>query len=592
MPSSITSRGKTFFAPQTVVDVRNELVNPGALGKSLAVFGDFPQLKQNKVHTFRAGGLGISDLYPNVGRLRDLEKIYLEPFDLAAPATALSIINVATTAQAEVDDVSTFGTWKAKKFGIDGNSVQYVLEDPNTANGDGNLSARGDYYRLRVKAPGFNGNLEFEVTAGGADMLELIYEDDQAGANNCVVTIADGNLNVAFDAVDEDFTLSDYSTMDDLAAAINALDPRLAVEAVNFNFSPEKLDEVVLTLTDNANAEVIGYLHAHTAALFETVELLESGSDFPLKLELASDRYRLMSGDADVAGGFDANAISLSGGSQSAATDGNYSTCFGLTEILNKDFTSCMVESTSATAHGYFKTYLDNSAANQKERNGYVPAPVNQTLSQYFSLYSRPLNSPKISVVIQGAKWKNYRGALTSGTSPLSTADMAMFLMCMQGSLDIAIPMTGKTPKISDTVEAYDRDTVEDRNLVAKYSLLGVALDSNSNLSVIRGLTSWRKDNLTQNVEISSKECVDASSRDIRAYVTAELGTQVVEGSAQRLKSLVTNRLAFQRDRGIIRAFANVSVNIVNDVANVDYEIAVIAPLNFIKISAVIGDGQ
>lgn len=592
MPSSITSRGKTFFAPQTVVDVRNELVNPGALGKSLAVFGDYPQLEQNKVHTFRAGGLGISDLYPTVGRLRDLEKIYKEPFDLATPATALSIINVATTAQASIADLSTFGTWKAKKFGIDGNSVQYVLEDPDTVNGDGNLSARGDYYRLRVKAPGYNGNLEFEVTVGGEDMLELIFEDDQAGQNDCVVTIANGNLNLAFDAVSADFTLSDYATMDDLAAAMDAIDPRLAVEAVNFSFSPEKLDEVVLTLSDAANAEVIGYLHAHTAALHQVVEQLESGSDFPLKLELSGDRYRLMEGDADVAGGFSANARILSGGSQSAAYDGNYSTCFLLTDILNKDFTSCMVESTSTTAHGYLKTYLESSASNQKERNGYVPAPVNQTLSQYFSLYSRPLNSPSISVVIQGAKWKNHRGALTSGSSPLATADMAMFLMCMQGSLDIAVPMTGKIPKIENTVEAYDRDTVEDRNLVAKYSLLGVALDSNNSLSVIRGLTSWRKDNLTQNVEISSKECVDASSRDIRAFVTAELGTQVVEGSAQRLKSLVTNRLAFQRDRGIIRAFANVSVSITNDIANVDYEIAVIAPLNFIKISAVIGDGQ
>lgn len=592
MPSSITSRGKTFFAPQTVVDVRNELVNPGALGKSVAIFGDFPQLEQYKVHTFRASGLGVSDLYPGVSRLRNLEYIYKEPFNGAQPATALSIINVSSTVQADADEIGGLASFKSKKFGIEGNSVSFILEDPDTVNGDGGLSASDQYYRLRVKAPGYNGNLEFAVTAGGPDQLEFTYQDDQASVNNCTITVADGTLNISFDAVDQDFTLADYSTNDDLAAAISAVDPRLQCEAINFNFLPSQLDEGIFTLTDNANASVTTQLHAHTAALLSLVNLLESGSDFPLSLTLDDGRYRLLEGDADVAGGYDANKITLSGGAQSAPTAAGYRACFQRVDILNKDFTSCMVEATDATTHGYFKTYLDESASYQKERNGFVPCPVNQTLSSLFSLYSRPLGSSRVSVVIQGARYKDYQGNVTSGANDLAVADMAFFMMCMQGSLGIAVPLTGKLPRIEDTVEIYDRDSIQDKNLVAKYSLLGVALDSNNSLVVIRGLTSWRKDNLTQNCEISGLESVDASSRDLRAYVTAELGTQVTNGSAAKLKNLVSKRLAFQRSSGIIKEFANISVSIVDDTAFVDYEIAIVAPLNFIKVSAVIGDGQ
>jgi hypothetical protein len=386
--------------------------------------------------------------------------------------------------------------------------------------------------------------------------------------------------------VDADLTLEDYPTMSDLASAIEALDPRLTCEVLDFTYTPSQLDEGEFDFDDDAavNTAVSHTFHAHTAALKETVDLLVSSA---IQMDLAGDRYRLIEETAGDSAAEPPQYEVLTGGTQSAPDATSYNDVFTDPVIIGKDFTSCAVESTSAAIHKKFQKYIEDSYAEQKERNGYVPAPLNQSVDTLLDVYVRPRSSERISVVAQGVKYVDSRG-ITVSKGP---EDMAIFMLCMQGALGQAVPMTRKRPNIIDTVETYDRDSRKGQDAVAKRSILGVSLNAFNQLVVVRGLTTWRRDNFSQNVEISSRESIDTCVRDLRKFLTQELGTQVTNGKSNTLKALTIQRLDFVRGLGIIRDFANVQVSVANDTANISFEVAVVEPLNFIKVTATINNG-
>lgn len=581
MPTFQTYRGNTFFAPVTIIDVQNELVAPSALGKSLAIFGDFPELESGKVYTSVKGGASIADLYHNVSKIRNYDKLWRQSLvGVDNFADRLSFINCGTNAQASV--TVTDSDFNARYYGTKGNQVRVRIETPATGTSDPagiGLSATTKYYRVLASAPGYPlSSQEF----GYPNQLKVVYTDDSALDQDATAVISDGSMVITIDnSGSTTIDLSELGNMDDLQQIIEATDSRFQATVLNYDVLPKDLDEGTYTFNDdtavNTPQEIT--FHAHVKALKEGLALLTS---FPVELALGDDRYRHLAptaGDADV---LPLGMLNLAGGTQSDATTANFRTVLEGGEILGKDFTSCTIESTTAGVHKLLQTYCTSSEGLLKERNCYVAAPSSQSLDSVYNLYVLPRNDSRVSVVAQDIVYEDYQGNRKVG----NTVDMAVLMMCGQGSLGAAIPLTNKLPNILDTKESWSRDL--DIHDLAKRSIVGIYLNNNNQLSVIRGLTSYAKDNLLQNIEISSKESIDMNVRDLRAYISQLLGTTVSNSTLGTFEKLMLERLSFHRTRGIIKDFRNVSVAISGDTATASYEVQLTNPLNFIRINATI----
>lgn len=590
MPSSINLRGVTFHAPSVVVDTKNELVAPSALEKSLAIFGEFPQLEKGKCYTFdKSNGLTIEEMYPQIDKIRNYETIWKNPIkDYDGQAQKLSFINCAVTVQADVDvNIKGGGTvgasFKSRYWGRDGNRVQVRIETPDTPTSDAagiGLSETGDaYYRILVKAPGFNNGRSISRKYGYSNQIKLTFTDLTA-ARTCAISCLSGVLSLSVQGqTTETFNLSEYLTNDDLKAAIEAYgsvhNVRFDVEVRGWNAKPAELDEFASETLDSGEFKLF---HAHAYAL---ISGLSREVTLPIQLEYASDRYRLLTGAADDASLATKTFLTLSGGSQSAITNLDYQQVLTDPEILIKKFTTVTCEATNATVHGYIKNYVEARFNNQLETNAIVGAGDGTlSLDEVYSTYVLPNQSERLSVVAQSiTSYVNWKQISVSG----DVSTLAVFAMCMQGGLPIAEPLTRKRPNFENTLQGWQREF--DKHSVVRKGILGFCLDEADQIACIRGITTHLRDNLTQDVEISARESIDASNRDIRAFLTAQLGTKILSSSKDVLRGLTGQRLKFHVDQGIIKAFKVTGVNIVDDTAFIEYDVAIVKPLNFIKIT-------
>lgn len=582
MPSFQTLKGRQYFAPAVIVDVKNELVAPPPLGKSIAIFGDFPHLEAGKVYTFTQGGAStIEELYPNVPKLRRYNQFWRNPISGGdGQADAISFINCGSNTQASADhpnddsSVTDAAEFKSRFWGTAGNTFAYRLETPDSTTTDPagiRLEAGESYYRIRAWAPGLGSDISYEFGLPAQFKLSV---EDAVGSGTADVDLTAGILTIdPSDGSAATFTLADFDGTDSLVDAINNTvwggDVVISAEAQAYDVHPSNYDEFDETIIDGASLE----LYAHGKALEDGLAAIP---DAPISVTFKDGRYRLLG-----ANGGDAFAVSplrttLSGGTQSAASASSYSSVFLGAEALGKDFTTCAVESTTASVHKSFQRYLSESALGQKERNGYVPAPANQTISAIYGQYVLPLNDARISVVGQEISYTDYKGSRIDG----STADCAVFMACLQGALAIAQPLTAVVANILDTSEAWTR-TFDSDKLVRKGIL---AIDDR--LAIIRSVTSYMKDNESYNCEVSVRESADASARDLRSFLVSELGTKITSSSKGRIKQLTEERLRLHREQAIIFGFKNVKVNIVGDTAYVEYDVKLTESLNFIRVTA------
>ena len=598
MPSFISFKGRQYFAPSVIVDVKNELVAPPPLGKSLAVFGDFPQLEKGKVYTFTQGGSAtIEDLYPKVSKLRNIEKFWKQSLTVEGQANALSFINVQPVTQADDDrlgdddangvDLSstTVATFQARFWGRDGNNVSYNLSTPTTTpSGDSiNLAADDEdlgYYRLTMFAPAVSSE-PIVREAGYPNILSITFTDDQSADQDATITIADGNFRIqCVDGLDETIILDDLQNLDDLKTTIENIDQRFAVTIQNYSVFPRQLDEGIFTFDDDVavNTPVTVAFHAHARAL---EEMIANETSLPIEITYADGRYRLLEGDAN-----DTIRSRLSGGSETASTSADYSGIFADSAIISKDFTTCVIESTTPAVHVQFKNYLNESELSQKERNGWVPAAENLSIDSINGTYILPLNDKRLSVVGQSLTYIDWKGNRAEGTC----FETALLLACMQGGVKAGYPLTQVAPNqnslVVETQESWDRDAEASKHKLVRKGIVGLSLNNNNSLVIIRSNTTYLKDNELFNCEVSVRESIDASVRDLRNYLTAELGKAITAGTKDRLKLLTQQRLGLHRDQGIILGFKNVEVSISSDVAYINYDVALTDSQNFIKITA------
>jgi hypothetical protein len=598
MPSFISLKGRQYYAPSVIVDVKNELVAPPPLGKSLAVFGDFPQLEKGKVYTFTQGGSAtLEDLYPKVAKLRNIEKFWKQSLSVDGQANALSFINVQPVTQAEDDrlgdddangvdlSATTTATFKSRFWGRGGNNVSYNLSTPSTTpSGDSiNLAANDEdlgYYRLTMFAPAVSSE-PIVREAGYPNILSITYTDDNAADQNATITIADGNFTIVTDdGLNETIILDELQNLDDLKTTIENIDQRFAVTIQNYSVFPRQLDEGVFEFDDDVavNTPVTVAFHAHARAL---EEMIANETSLPVEISYADDRYRLLEGDTD-----DTIRSRLSGGTESASTSTDYSGIFADSAIISKDFTTCVIESTTPAVHLQFKNYLNESELSQKERNGWVPAAENLSIDSINGTYVLPLNDKRLSVVGQSLTYIDFKGNRAEGTC----FETALLLACMQGSVKAGQALSLTAPNqnslVVETQENWNRDADAAKHKLVRKGIVGLSLNNNNSLVVVRSITSYLKDNELFNCEVSVRESIDASVRDLRSFLTSELGRSITSATKDRLKLLTQQRLSIHREQAIILGFKNVEVVVSGDTAFINYDVALTDPQNFIKATA------
>lgn len=588
MPTFQTFQGVTFFAPSTIIDVQNELVEPSALEKSLVVFGDFPELKKGECYTSTRGGELVEDAYPNIPDIRNLSKLWKRSLDgIDGFAQKLSFVSAGTSTQAEFDiatlaDAGVEGaTFKSRYYGLKGNLLRVRLETPDTATADPagiGLSSTGNYYRVISSGSGAErASREF----GLPNVLRITYTDDTAGDVDATITIANGTIQIVRSTTDVTYQLDDFSSLDELVEAIEATAPQFKAVVLDYTPTASQLDEGVFTFNDDGagNTPVIVNLHAHVYALKSGIDQL--GFAVPYELELADDRFRHLAGTA---GDADADPLQFEArdtdATASAATVADYREVLTDGAILGKDFTSCVVMDTNSSVHKLLQDYIETSFSNQKERNGFVPTPSNLSIDDVYQQYVKPRSSAQISVVAQDAIFEDYQNNRFVG----DTTHMAFLAMAAHGALPLGGTATGKNLNLLETGENWNREL--DIHQVAKRNIWGVKLSDANQLQVIRSLTSFVSDNLPQNNEVSVRESIDASSRDLRKFLSAELGSTIVASSSDKLKGLTETRLKLHRAQAIIQDFRDVKVSIVDDVAFISYDLIPTKSINFIRVTA------
>lgn len=604
MPSFLTYRGVRYYQPTTVVDVNNDLVQTEPLGaRSLMVVGDFPQLEQNKVHTFRTdSGAAIEDVYPDVRKLIDYKKFWYKSLaGQEGGAIALSFVNAGSNTQASLNMASALvgqdldndgandGTnladaataaviLKANYWGTDGNRVQVRLEDANTLNTE--MDTDQHFYRLIIKSNGDPIVRDF----GAYNQLRIQFTE--AAANDFYSFRVSESGNFIYSGIyngssvsDVSVALSEFETMSALATYVSSI-PGCTGFADNQleEIAPEKLDVKAFNIEDGEEIK----FSAHT---WDMERDITASSTLPISFTLGTNGYRILTGAVDDAQAANPAFSNMTGGTQSVATSSDYATTLPLLD--QKLHTSMVVESTAATVHKEVAKHLQRSEDTGKERNAYLPATAGLTLDVLKDTYISPLNiagdmASRISIISQECKYVDSKGITRDG----STAFLAFVMMCMQGALSPAESATRKLPDILGVTQDWDAADQKAINKACRYSLMVIGVDSNSNFRVERALTAYQRDNRLELIEVSIRESVDMCVRELRRTLDRAIGSTINGSTKSRIELLCNKRLKEIANAGIISSFANVKLTVGDDRVDISFDLKPTSVVNFISVVA------
>lgn len=250
-----------------------------------------------------------------------------------------------------------------------------------------------------------------------------------------------------------------------------------------------------------------------------------------------------------------------------------------LTKIADKDVQIVVLFTDNATTQKLGIAHAQESALFGYERNLWVGAPKDKTLTELFDEHSSVLNTRHMAVVAQEIQIPNLKGTLVFKEPKY----LAVMMAGMQAGSSIAMPLTWKRPNVSDVRQDW-RENLDAGEAIQK----GICVLSRDNLGwrVERSVTTHLEDDNPIFSEVSAFESVNTSVRDLRAKLIGQIGNPVIAGTASRMVGAVEARLDKQVKDGIIKAFRNVFIEDLGDTFNVHYEVAAVEPLNFIVVTA------
>jgi hypothetical protein len=266
----------------------------------------------------------------------------------------------------------------------------------------------------------------------------------------------------------------------------------------------------------------------------------------------------------------------LTGGSVTAPSLSDWTSA--LQSIESADLQIIVAWSSEANVHAEIAVHLRAAALAGRERNAWVGAAANESLSA-LNTRAKALNNRNIALVGQQVR-------LTAPTGEALTRDpmwLALLMAGMQAGSPIATPLTRKAPNVLDVYSVWDANRDASEAIRS-----GVCALSRGPLGwrVERSVTTWLRDDNPIYSEVSANESVNASVRDLRAGLDGFIGEPNRSLTANRIKSIVEARLNRQVLDGTIKGFRNVVLEDLGDTLRVNYEVAAVEPLNFISVTA------
>jgi len=228
------------------------------------------------------------------------------------------------------------------------------------------------------------------------------------------------------------------------------------------------------------------------------------------------------------------------------------------------------------TAHA---RYMEGAGGN--ERNGYVPLAMTLGKSGIRSAIVN-LNDRNTAAVAQNVVRFNEAGVQAT-YGPEVLAAMAAAMQC---GAAVGEPLTRKGINAIAFTSNSGWTPGADKEEMLGYSLLFAEVDRNAGPRWVRGLTTRRTNPNPIFTEISANDSANESVRRVRANLQPLIGRPAVQGFADIVKSLVIAELDRQVADGVIRDYQSVAVFDQGDTFVVEYQLAALEPLNFIRVEA------
>lgn len=648
MPSSLNLNGSTIFRPGVYAEIDASALGGQTVSTgNVCVVGSFPTIEQHQPLTFTSAQ-SILRFDHSDRVLAHMGKVAFAPsLDARIPAGAntLTLLNVAPNSQAQLDIADSTGadalTIKSKVWGDKGNRTQVSVENDNTDQvnitivRDGKTETyegieSGDvasiyYSGSLLDTVGISGNrvtgIEYawtqqEALPGGAgnnvvfDVSDIVVNskltlDLSTGTSGLPVVVTVIGTDASGAVISATESLNNFSatttevfhtvtsiqaTTDDQALTDTVIvSGTKSLDVGDFN----TLAEIVSTIDQFPNV-----VATYTAAksydadafdLFEKTDIVGSGEAVLVRCDLAEiisalSSSQLVTAERPTAGVRSiaessvvvSNTYTLSGGSSSTAQLTDWAT--GLENIESSDIQIIVPWIGSAPHHSAIATHLRKAALAGRERNAWVGAAASETLDQ-LNTRAKSLNDRNIALVGQQVKLIDPLG----NTVTRDPMWLALILACMQAGSPVATPLTRKQPDVVDVLGQWDGN--KDASEAIQKGISSLSFGP-LGWRVERSVTTYLTDANPIYSEVSANESVNASIRDLRAGLDIFVGQANRSLTANRIKSIVEARLNRQVLDGVIKAFKDVVLEDLGDTLNVNYTVAAVEPINFIRITA------
>jgi len=363
------------------------------------------------------------------------------------------------------------------------------------------------------------------------------------------------------------FTPSDYSNLRELISAINALSGFVASYTAGESYPANEIDAVSGSILALNNAKLF------RADLYAVVQALQTSK--LVTAERASGGTKRLAQSGAVA------TISqrLTGGGASTVSLSDWTSA--LQTIEASDLQIIVPWTTSINELKEVKKHLVNSAIAGRERNAWMGASASQTIASIKSTYSNVLNDRNIAIVGQSIKYV----APSGETKTLAPLYLALMLAGMQAGSAVGTPLTRKRPDVLDVVSPWDAN--REATDAIKAGIVNLSFGA-FGYQVERSVTTYLTDDNPIFSEVSANESVNASIRDLRSGLDRFIGEANRSLTANRIKSIAEAQLNRQVLDGVIKGFRDVILADEGDTLVVNYTVAPVEPLNFIRISATI----
>ena len=511
-----------------------------------------------------------------------------------------------TTATFTVVDSITFASPSDYQITVSANAtIHTIIASGTTQWGNGQtlglvdlkslpVSSSSNTSKLKIRfsdVPAQSGTLVLRGKVGSSDISEKI------AFNNTTTVFQSGQAWTSLDQLDVLESIENDTPNTSVAPSLS-----LEVEAFKVDYDGLSLADLVvnigavsglyaITVRDGSNAIPASVLdQTDTSVANNTTRQLyavnydleqalsASGlvrAESNLRIRPSNRANTLLTGGSDY--GFGANGLP-----NTSTPTANFLSAFSaLQGVKNVVIVPLSTEDSVHRALATHCKYME--AQGRDERNGYIGLPTNLSKSDVKAKI-RGINSRNVSAIAQSVKSFDEFGVLQSYSSTM----LAVIAGAMQCGSPIGMPLTNKVINATEVNNSGDWSPSRNAEELLEMSLMFAKFDQERGVIWERSLTTWRNDSNSAFTEMSTNESVNVSTKLCRQSVENRIGDRAFAGLSGVLKALIAGELQRQISDGIIKSFAPQSIVVqdLGDAFNIQYEIAPLEPVNFIKITA------